>query len=167
MSACCLDPADIADTLRNVNIKPIGQTRESDAILQRRLGKRYDAVATVKNDTLIIMPASRSQTVSGKPLPTMHIKRQLGVSHRYHSAESDLYTSVRVFWQDDRQGLRSSVVAGTAGNAKRPAHHLLMPVNVSGFKAAINSVDWLTAKVTHSIGINGFSTAIELETKTE
>ncbi|MDY7547258.1 phage late control D family protein [Glaciimonas sp. CA11.2] len=196
--------AGIAEALRNVAIKHIDQTRESDAAFLRRLGKRYDAVATVKNDTLIFMPASRSQTMSGKPLPPIDITRQLGDSHRYHSAERDSYTGVRVFWQDDKQVLRRSVVAGTAGNAKRlrttyaneadartaavaewlriqrglatfeltlavgnPEFMPQSPVTVSGFKATIDSVDWLTAKVTHSIGSNGFTTAIELETKTE
>ncbi|MDY7547256.1 hypothetical protein RGU75_13565 [Glaciimonas sp. CA11.2] len=41
------------------------------------------------------------------------------------------------------------------------------PITVSGFKAAIDSVEWLTAKMTHNIDGSGFTTAIELETKTE
>ena len=196
--------AGIAEALRNVNIKHIDQTRESDAAFLRRLGKRYDAVATVKNDTLIFLPASFSQTVSGKPLPTIHITRQSGDGHHYHSAERDSYTGVRVFWQDDKQGLRQSVIAGTAENAKRlrttyasdtdartaavaewlriqrglatfelnlavgnPALMPQSPIIVSGFKAAIDRVDWLTEKVTHSIGSGGFTTCIALETKTE
>ncbi|MGS0743260.1 phage late control D family protein [Glaciimonas sp. GG7] len=196
--------AGIADILRNVAVKHIDQTRESDAAFLRRLGKKYDAVATVKNDTLIFTPASRSQTVSGKQLPTIHITRQLGDGHRYHSAERDSYTGVRVFWHDDKYGLRRSVVAGTPGNAKRLrttyasepdaraaavaewqriqrglatfemalalGNPLLIPqspVTVSGFKAAIDSVEWLTSKVTHNIGSGGFTTGIELETKIE
>ncbi|MEO6918566.1 MAG: tyrosine-type recombinase/integrase [Collimonas sp.] len=39
----------IADALRNVTVKHIDQTRESDAAFLRRLGKKYDAVATVIN----------------------------------------------------------------------------------------------------------------------
>ncbi|KAF3999208.1 contractile injection system protein, VgrG/Pvc8 family [Glaciimonas immobilis] len=196
--------AGIADGLRDVAVKHIDQTRESDAAFLRRLGKKYDAVATVKNDTLIFTPASRSQTVSGKQLPTIIITRQAGDGHRYHSAERDSYTGVRVFWHDDKHGLRRSVVAGAPGSAKRlrttyateadartaavaewariqrglatfeltlsVGNPLLMPqspVIVSGFKAVIDSVEWLTAKVTHSIGAGGFTTGIEMETKTE
>ncbi|QRX80889.1 contractile injection system protein, VgrG/Pvc8 family [Glaciimonas sp. PAMC28666] len=194
----------ISDTLRDISVKHIDQTRESDAAFLRRLGKQYDAVATVKNDTLIFTSASRSQTVSSKPLPLIDITRQLGDGHRYHSAERDSYTGVRVFWQNDKQVLRRSVVTGPTGNAKRlrttyaneddartaavaewlriqrglatfeltlavgnPELIPQSPVTVSGFKATIDSVDWLTAKVTHSIGSNGFTTAIELEIKTE
>lgn len=194
----------IADALLNVAVKHIDQTRESDAAFLRRLGKKYDAVATVKNDTLIFTPASRSKTISGKDLPTIRITRQFGDSHRFHSAERDSYSGVRVFWHDDKRGLRRSVVAGAPGNAKRLrttyaseadartaavaewqriqrglatfelslalGNAALMPqspVIVSGFKAAIDSVDWLASKVTHSISDAGFTTRIELETRTE
>jgi len=196
--------AGIADALRNVAVQHIDQTRESDAAFLRRLGKKYDAAATVKNDTLIFTPASRSKTVSGKELPTIRITRQLGDGHRFHSAERDSYTGVRVFWHDYKHGLRRSVVAGAPGISKRlrttyaseadartaavaewgriqrglatfelslalgnPALIPQSPVIVSGFKTAIDNVDWLTSRVTHSISDAGFTTRIELETKTE
>ena len=111
--------AGIADALRNVPIKHLDQTRESDAAFLRRLGKKYDAAATVKNDTLLFMPAGRSKTASGRDLPVIQITRNLGDRHRYHSAERDSYSGVRVFWHDDRHSLRRSVVAGVPGNSKR------------------------------------------------
>ncbi|WP_442783660.1 contractile injection system protein, VgrG/Pvc8 family, partial [Collimonas fungivorans] len=111
--------AGIAEALRNVPVKHLDQTRESDAAFLRRLGKKYDAVATVKNDTLLFMPAGRSKTASGKSLPMIRITRNLGDRHRYHSAERDSYSGVRVFWHDDRHGTRRSVVAGQPGNSKR------------------------------------------------
>lgn len=111
--------AGIADALRNVPVKHLDQTRESDAAFLRRLGKKYDAVATVKNDTLIFMPAGRGKTRSGKDLPKIIIKRRDGDNHRFHSAERDSYSGVRVFWHDDMHGLRRSVVAGEPGNSKR------------------------------------------------
>jgi len=111
--------AGIADALRNVPVKHLDQTRESDAAFLRRLGKKYDAAATVKNDTLLFMPAGRSKTASGRDLPVIRITRNLGDRHRYHSAERDSYSGVRVFWHDDRQSMRRSVVAGVPGNSKR------------------------------------------------
>ncbi|WP_442783280.1 contractile injection system protein, VgrG/Pvc8 family [Collimonas fungivorans] len=111
--------AGIADALRNVPVKHLDQTRESDAAFLRRLGKKYDAVATVKNDTLIFMPAGRGKTKSGKNLPKITITRDQGDGHRFHSAERDSYSGVRVFWHDDKHGLRRSVVAGAPGNSKR------------------------------------------------
>jgi phage protein D len=73
----------------------------------------------VKNDTLLFMPAGRSKTASGRDLPTIQIARNLGDRHRYHSAERDSYSGVRVFWHDDKHGMRRSVVAGLPGNSKR------------------------------------------------
>ncbi|NKI68103.1 phage late control D family protein [Collimonas pratensis] len=196
--------AGIADALRGVKIAHLDQTRESDAAFLRRLGKKYDAAATVKNDTLLFMPAGRSKTASGRDLPLIRIMRNLGDRHRYHSAERDSYSGVRVFWHDDRHGLRRSVVAGAPGNSKRlrttyaneadartaavaewqriqrgaatlelslaigdPALMPQSPVAVVGFKTDIDNQDWLTAKVRHSISDAGFTSSIELETRTE
>src|SRR5450830_1424332 len=109
----------IATNLRTIAIKHIDQTHESDSALLRRLGKKYDAVATVKNDTLLFMPINQSRTASGKALPTIKIVRALGDQHRYHCSESDAYSGVRAFWLDEKHGMRRSVVAGQAGNSKR------------------------------------------------
>lgn len=111
--------AGITDPLRSVKIKHIDQTRESDAAFLRRIGKQYDAVATVKNGTLLFMPAGASQTASGKQLPIIKITRNLGDSHRYHSAERDSYSGVRAFWHDEKRAHRRSVIAGVPGNSKR------------------------------------------------
>jgi len=109
----------IANPLRGITIAHLDQTHESDAALLRRLGKKYDAVATVKNDTLLFIPINQSRTVSGKQLPTINIKRNLGDQHNYLSSEADAYSGVRAYWFDDNHGMRRSVVAGVAGNSKR------------------------------------------------
>jgi len=196
--------AGIAEALRGIKIAHLDQTRESDAAFLRRLGKKYDAAATVKNDTLLFMPAGRSKTASGRDLPVIRITRNLGDRHRYHSAERDSYSGVRVFWHDDRHGLRRSVVAGQPGNSKRlrttyaseadaraaavaewqriqrgaatlelslamgdPALMPQSPVAVVGFKTEIDHQDWLSTKVRHSISDAGFTSSVELETRTE
>ncbi|EIJ46452.1 bacteriophage-related tail D protein [Herbaspirillum sp. GW103] len=109
----------ISHGLRGIAIKHLDQTHESDSALLRRLGKKYDAVATVKSDTLLFMPINESRTASGKSLPLVKVVRALGDQHRYHSSESDAYSGVRAFWMDEKYGLRRSVVAGQAGNSKR------------------------------------------------
>lgn len=38
-----------------------------------------------------------------------------------------------------------------------------MPVRVSGFKSVIDDQSWIISKVTHNLGGNGFTTAVELE----
>jgi len=109
----------IYKNLRAIEIKHLDQTHESDSALLRRLGKKYDAVATVKNDVLLFIPVNESRTASGKPLPVVKVVRALGDQHRYHTSESDAYSGVRAFWMDEKYGRRRSVVAGQAGNSKR------------------------------------------------
>lgn len=109
----------ISANLRAIDIKHLDQTHESDSALLRRLGKKYDAVATVKNDKLLFIPVNESRTASGKPLPVVKVVRALGDQHRFHTSESDAYSGVRAFWMDEKYGLRRSVVAGQAGNSKR------------------------------------------------
>jgi len=193
----------MAEELRQVKVAHIDQTQESDAAFLRRLGKQYDAVATVKNDTLLFLPAGRSKTASGKTLPTIRLTRASGDQHRFHRAERDSYTGVRVFWYDAQRSLRRSVVAGIAGNSKRlrttyaseadarvaaiaewqklqrglatfelslalgdAALMSESPVVVSGFKPDIDGTEWVASKVISSISDAGFTTRIEMETKT-
>jgi len=111
--------AGIAAHLQGIPIPHLDQTHESDAALLRRLGKKYDAVATVKNGMLMFISINESRSASGKPLPLVKVIRKLGDHHSYEQSDSDAYSGVRAFWYDDNHGLRRSVVAGQAGNSKR------------------------------------------------
>jgi hypothetical protein len=108
----------IAESLRNIPVTHLDQTRESDAAFLRRLGQQYDAVATVKNDTLLFIPKDQNIAASGKKLSTIHLTRQQGDHHRYHSAERDSYTGVRSHWYDTESKQRHNVVAGDDENSK-------------------------------------------------
>lgn len=48
-----------------------------------------------------------------------------------------------------------------------PAVFPQSPVTVQGFKPEIDATEWLSVKVTHSLGGSGFTTRVEFETKTE
>lgn len=106
------------DELKRIQVHHLDQTLESDAAFLRRLGKKYDAAATVKNNTLIFTPASQSKTGSGKDLPVITIKRNSGDQHRYHTAERDAYSGVQAYWYDERIKTKYSVVVGTTDNSK-------------------------------------------------
>lgn len=108
----------IAKELAGREVEHIDQTHESDAAFLRRLGKHYDAVATIKNDTLIFAPASLSKSVSGKDLPAFHLSRKSGDSHRFSSAERDSYSGVRAYWYDPKVARKRSIIAGIGGNTK-------------------------------------------------
>lgn len=111
--------ARIAPALAGIAIAHLDQTGESDVHLLTRLGRRYDAVATVKAGSLLFMPIGSGTTASGTPLPSALITRGDGDKHRYSLADRDTYSGVRAYWNNTPGANRKSVLVGDSGNAKR------------------------------------------------
>ncbi|WP_199098975.1 contractile injection system protein, VgrG/Pvc8 family [Dyella sp. ASV21] len=107
----------IADRFAGDAIEQMDQT-ESDMAFLRRLGRHWDAVATVKNGCLIFAPVGQAQTPSGKALPSVTIKRSHGDRHRYHSADRNKYTGVRARWYDLGGARGHLALAGKNGHVK-------------------------------------------------
>lgn len=114
--------ARIDGTLSAIAIPHLDQTGESDANLLTRLGKRYDAVATIKAGALIFSPIGKGVTTSGQPLPSPTISRAQGDQHRYTLIDRDKYSGARAYWHDKDGANRKSELAGESGNAKRLPH---------------------------------------------
>ncbi|MCF3469150.1 phage late control D family protein [Stenotrophomonas maltophilia] len=113
-----LRPSIAADLARQV-IGHLDQANESDINLLTRLGKRFDAVATIKAGTLIFAPIGAGTTASGQPLPAVQITRASGDQHRYTVADREKYTGVRAYWGDRKAARRTGVLVGTAENEKK------------------------------------------------
>lgn len=109
----------VGNAFAGVKVPHIDQTNESDVAFLNRIGRRYDAVATVKDGRLLFLAIDRGQTASGKDMPTVILSRADGDGFRFHVADRDAYTGVRAYWQDKAGGTRRSVVVGVIGNAKR------------------------------------------------
>ena len=108
----------IAANLRNRKIKHIDQTNESDASFLRRLGKQFDAVSTIKNNTLLFTLKSQSKTVSGKDIKPVIINRKDGDQHNFSVDKRDDYTGARAYWHNSKKARRQSVVAGLTKQCK-------------------------------------------------
>ncbi len=111
--------AQIAPALANIPIPHLDQTGESDVHLLHRLGKQFDAVATVKGGTLIFAPIGSGTTANGTPLPQARITRQSGDGHRWGAADRESYTGVVAAWSDKRGAKKRTVTVGDAQNCKR------------------------------------------------
>ncbi|CUI71032.1 Phage protein D [Achromobacter xylosoxidans] len=109
----------VVGTFGNTKVQHIDQTDESDLAFLNRIGKRYDAVATVKDKRLLFLPIEHGKTASGKDMPTITLSRRDGDRIRFHIADRDSYTGVRASWQDKGKAKRRHVLAGVIGNAKR------------------------------------------------
>ncbi len=102
----------VHDTLANRVISYIAQN-ESDANLITRIADEHDAIATVKNGHLILLPRGASQTASGLPLPTAQIFRSDGDGHNYTTGTgTDRITGVKAYYYDTGKSKKLYVVIG-------------------------------------------------------
>ncbi|HCV3300533.1 contractile injection system protein, VgrG/Pvc8 family [Acinetobacter calcoaceticus] len=102
----------VHDTLANRVISYIAQN-ESDANLITRIADEHDAIATVKNGHLILLPRGASQTASGLPLPTAQIFRSDGDGHNYTTGTgTDRITGVKAYYYDSNKSKKLYVVIG-------------------------------------------------------
>lgn len=110
--------AVVSDTLAKKKIQHIDQTNESDLAFLNRLGKRYDTVATVKEDNLLFIPIKGGQKANGEKMPQLDILRRNGDNHSYSEISRDSYTGVVAYWQDPKKAQKRKVIVGVKGNAK-------------------------------------------------
>lgn len=106
-----LQPA-LSEALAWANPGHINQTSESDGHLLTRLGRQFDAIATVKAGRLLFMPMSRGTTAGGSALPGVTIHRQDGDSHTYQNLEGNSdYSGVKANWYDVAAAITKTVLA--------------------------------------------------------
>ncbi len=91
------------------------QSNESDANLVTRLADEHDAIAQIKNDTLVFIEAGGTQNASGKDLGTITITRQDGDQHHFRFSEREKITGVKAYWYDVRKAKKQWVTAGEKG----------------------------------------------------
>ncbi|MGQ2387034.1 MULTISPECIES: contractile injection system protein, VgrG/Pvc8 family [Acinetobacter] len=102
----------IHEKFASENIKYIAQN-ESDANLITRIADEHDAIATVKNGHLILLPRGASQTASGLTLPTAMIYRADGDSHSYTTGTgTDRISAVKAYYYDTNKSKKLYVVIG-------------------------------------------------------
>lgn len=109
----------VAESLASIAVPHLDQANESDINLLTRLGKRFDAVATVKAGALIFKPIGSGTTSSGIELPTAMINRASGDQHRFVVVDREKYTGVRAYWNDRYAARRKSVLVGKSTNEKK------------------------------------------------
>lgn len=102
--------ANVSESYSHITLPHIDQTSESDINLLTRLAEQYDAIATVKNGTLLFMPTGKGKTASGAAIPPFEITRQIGDSYNFSIAESDNYKAVRAYWHNTDTGKRGEVI---------------------------------------------------------
>ena len=110
--------AVVGGVFGKTKIPHIDQADESDIAFLTRIGKRYDAVATVKDGKLLFMPIQGGKTASGQAMPVVRIYRSDGDQHDFLIADRDAYTGVVATWMDPKKQRRHTVMSGAKGNVK-------------------------------------------------
>jgi len=107
--------AKVAPALAGRMIPVFEQGRMSDLALLEALGRRYDAVATVKGGRLVFAPIGAGTTAGGQALPRAAIARTDGDQHSWRRAARDTYSGVTAYWHDPEAAERKGETAGDAG----------------------------------------------------
>lgn len=108
-----------AASLAAIPVKHKSQSRESDLAFVRRLGREHDAVASIKQGSLIVAPKGSGATPSGKTLPVITLKRSDGGSHSFRIEKREAAEGVTAAWHDRAEGKRKTHTEGKADGAKK------------------------------------------------
>lgn len=104
--------AKVHPELAGKEIKAIEQHNKSDMQFVRDLGKRYDAVATWKDKTLIFMPIGAEATAGGKPMPSLKLTRRDGWTWSFRHAQRNENDGAEAQYQDTGEAKRKTVKTG-------------------------------------------------------
>jgi len=99
----------IGEALAARAITVIEQEGKSDMAFVRDLGKRYDAVATWKDNFLLFLPIGASATAGGTALPRVIITRRDGWGWTWREGQRESYKGAEAQWYDDASGRRRTV----------------------------------------------------------
>ncbi|UOO90276.1 late control protein [Vitreoscilla massiliensis] len=102
--------------LAKISIDHMTQTNESDASFLMRLADQNDAIATIKQQHMLFMPAGQGQTLSGEAIPTVNITRLTGDQHRFTYNTADNFNAVKAYYQPDKKGSARQHVIINADN---------------------------------------------------
>lgn len=101
-----------------IRVNHIDQTSESDLNFLNRLGRRYDAVATIKAGRLLFVERGQSRTANGQTLPTITI-RPTDIDHyRYTRTVADSFSGVKAHYNEKSGATLKYVIAGTGDNLR-------------------------------------------------
>jgi len=99
--------------LASIVVTSAEQSNKSDMQFLRDLGRRYDAVATVKNKSLIFAPINADTTATGKAIGTVKLTKSDGDRYRYErAAREDGQDGAEAQWHSQGSAKRHKAQEG-------------------------------------------------------
>lgn len=125
----------IQEKLASIKLAHIDQN-ESDANLMTRIADEHDAIATIKNSTLLFMAKGKAETVSGQSLPEIEITRRQGDRHNFSdTTEGDDISGVTCYYYDLKKALKQHVMVGNSSLNVREVRHIFRDRETAFHKA--------------------------------
>lgn len=103
--------AKVAPELASIAVPVLVQDQKSDMALVRQLGRQHDAVATVKDRTLILAPIGAGKTAAGADIPAASLRRDQCDRAAWRTVERDSYAKVEARWHDQGAARRQTATA--------------------------------------------------------
>ena len=104
--------ARVESALAAQPIAAIEQEGKSDLAFVRDLGRRYDAIATWKNDMLLFLPIGASSSAGGAALAGVALAKRDGWRWTFSQAERENYDGAEAQWHDQAAARRRTVKVG-------------------------------------------------------
>ncbi|KAF0115504.1 MAG: Late control protein D [Hyphomonadaceae bacterium] len=115
--------AMVDQELRGEIVPAIARNHQSDAALLRELGRRFDAVATVKNQILIFSRIG-GETASGLVIPKLTISRRDTSSFSYSQVEHQNHNGTEAVYRNRQTAQHLTVREGHNEQSPRNPHRL-------------------------------------------
>jgi len=140
----------LSKELAAIPVVHFDQTEETDLQFISRLAQRYDAIATIKNDRLMLIRPGHGTTAQGESLDRATIRRREGDKHDFVYTGNVDYIGAKARWHDLDKATTLEVtmdaVVGLPGKVfeTRGSRYLVLPTLFTSQQEAIQAleVEW-------------------------
>lgn len=105
--------------LAGIALPSIEQAAKSDAAFIRDLGARFDAIATVKDKTLIFLPIGAQDNASGASFGDLKLSRRDNSRWSFTIADREEHDGAEAKWHDRGEAKKKTAKAGGSKNPRR------------------------------------------------
>lgn len=99
----------IDNDLKTQIVKNIYKSNSSDGALIKSLGRRFDALASIKNNTIIFTKKGNTQTPKGNKLTSFEIEKTECGTYSYGEVERENHDGAHAEYHDKKTGKRETV----------------------------------------------------------
>lgn len=111
--------AQVHPDLADIKLPSVEQSAKSDMAFIRDLGRRHDAVATVKDGKLLFTPIGAQTNPGGKAMASHKLTRRENSRWTFTVADRQEHDGAEAQWHDRKAARRKTVKQGGGKNPKR------------------------------------------------